>query len=117
MAEKQVPLSVSERHKILFIENTPKEELISYGKQYFAKGMLYDALEYFEKANEESLINEVKEKSIEEADLVLYQNVCRSLKREMSREELLRLKENAQKLGKESVSNSVNTYLVSKEKK
>lgn len=117
MAEKEVPLSVAERHKILFIESTPKEELISYGKKYLSKGMLYDALEYFEKAGAEDYMNQIKEKSIEEGDIVLYQNVCHSLKQEMGKDELIKLKENAEKMGKESVSNSVAILLISKEKK
>lgn len=116
MAEIKVPLSVKLRHKKLFLEKTPKEELIELGKKYLSKGMLYDALEYFEKANDEKLMFEIKEKSIEEADLVLYQNVCRALKIEMIREELLKLKENAKTMGKESVSENVDVYLIIKEK-
>lgn len=117
MSDKEVPLSVSLRHKILFLEKTPKEELIEIGKKYFSKGMLFDALEYFEKAQDEKLLLEIKQKSLEEADIVLYQNVCRALKLEMKEDELIRLKECAEKMGKESVAQSASLYMISKEKK
>ncbi|MCX7829659.1 MAG: hypothetical protein N2445_01165 [Acidobacteria bacterium] len=117
MAANEVPLTIAERHKILFQDNTPKEVLIEYGKKYLAKEMLYDALEYFEKAQANRLIEEIKRKSVEEADFVLYQNVCRALKIELDINEMTKLKENAMKMGKDSVASAVAMYLISKEKK
>ncbi len=117
MSDKEIPLSVSSRHRVLFLENSPKEVLIEIGKKYFSKGMLYDALEYFEKAQDENLMLEIKEKSIELADLVLYQNVCRAMKIEINKDELVRLKEYAEKMGKESVAQNTSLYLISRGKK
>lgn len=117
MSNKEVPFPVSLRHKILFMEQVPKEELVEIGEKYFSKGMLYDALEYFEKAQDENLMLEIKEKSIELADLVLYQNVCRAMKVEINKDELVRLKEYAEKMGKESVAQNTSLYLISREKK
>ena len=116
MPERTVPLSVQERHKLLFIEKTPKEELMEWGKAHMDKGLLHDALEYYEKAGSAENLNEIRRRAIEEADLVLYQSACRSLKLDPVKEELLALREAARNSGKQSVEDQVSLLVVSKEK-
>jgi hypothetical protein len=117
MALKEVPLSVFERHEVLFGENTPKEELLQIGISYFNKGLIYDALEYFEKCDNRDYLEKIKHIAIEEGDLLLYQSSLKALKEEIKREDLLKLKENSIKMGKISVSDEVDFLLVNREKK
>jgi len=61
--------------------------------------LIYDALEYFEKCDDKEYLEKIKSTAIEEGDLLLYQSSLRALKEEIVREDLLKLKENAIKIG------------------
>lgn len=117
MKKIDIPLSVKERHRILFSKDTDRNVLVEIGKAYFERNLLYDALEYFEKLNDVEYLTRIKEKSIEEADLLLYEYTMKALKKEMEKDELLKLRDNAQKMGKHSVASNVLIFLISKGEK
>lgn len=116
MPKVEVPLTIFERHKILFKEGTSRDELIGIGVSYFEKEMLYDALEYFEKAQQKDSIEKIKALAIKEGDLLLYQNCMKALEMEPQKDDLLKLKENAIQMGKLSVSEQIDFLLPKGEK-
>ena len=116
MAVGIVPLSVAERHKKLFTEDTPKEELIEWGLSHEKEGMYHDALEYFARASSRGDLERLLSMAVEEADLVLFINTVKALGEEHRLDDLRRLRDNAERLGKQSVSAQAASLLVIKEK-
>jgi hypothetical protein len=117
MDERSVPLSVAQRHKILFTENTPPNELIEWGNSHLKAGLYHDALEYFFKARSREDLERLLNMAVDEADLVLFLNTVKALGEEHRSGDLTRLKERALKLGKPSIAEQAASLLVIKEKK
>ncbi|HQQ47098.1 MAG TPA: hypothetical protein PK747_06775 [Acidobacteriota bacterium] len=116
MADRVVPLSVAERHKRLFTEDTPKEELTAWGLSHEKEGMYHDALEYFARAASKGDLERLLSLAVEEADLVLFINTVKALGEEHRLDDLRRLRDKAEKLGKQSVAAQAASLLVIKEK-
>jgi len=116
VADRTVPLSVADRHKKLFIENTPKDELVEWGLSHEKQGLYHDALEYFSRAGATGDIERLLALAVEEADLVLFLNTIKALGEEQRTDDLRRLRERAEKLGKESVAAQAAGLLVMKDK-
>jgi hypothetical protein len=104
MDERVVPLPVAQRHKLLFIENTPKDELIKWGRSHLNAGLCHDALEYFDKAGSAEDLENLLHLAVQEVDLVLFLNTLKAMGEEHRAGELSELRENALKLGKESIA-------------
>jgi len=112
MAAETVPLSIAQRHKLLFTAPAPAAELRRWGDLHRDKGLLHDALEFYAGAKAADAIGTLAERAVAEADLVLYLNACRALGRDPDRAVLGRLKETAARLGKESVAQKVDLLIV-----
>lgn len=112
MASESVPVTIAQRHKLLFNAPPPPAELVRLGDRYREKGLLHDALEFYAVAKERVAIEALCAQAVESADLVLYLNARRALGAEPSPEELRRLQAGALGLGKESVAKKVDLLLV-----
>ena len=114
MNDRLVPLSVKERHRILFMEATPKEEIIDWGKAHLEAGLYHDALEYFDRAQSKENLLILVDCAVKEVDLVLLLNTFKALNEEPDKGNLLKLKENALKSGKSSVAQQAAIMLIPK---
>lgn len=114
MASHKFPLSVADKHQILFVKPLPPAELSSWGKTYGAAGQPHDALEFYQAAKDEPALKALTDKAIEDADLVLFLNACRALGVEPPVAQLEALKARAASLGMEGVVKRASTLLAPK---
>ncbi|MEJ2366957.1 MAG: hypothetical protein P8Z49_01050 [Acidobacteriota bacterium] len=114
MAKYSVPVSVSDRHRLLFNNSPSSSELSRWGNAHHDAGLLHDALEFYKAAKDEASLARLEGEAVEAADLVLYVNTCRALGGEPRTEDLKKLKENALALGKKTVAARVDVLLIPK---
>ena len=112
MASSTVPVTIAQRHKLLYNSPPPPAELVRWGDRYRDKGLLHDALEFYAAAKEERAILALCAQALETADLVLYLNARRARSLDPDHEELRRLRACAVGQGKESVARRVDLLLL-----
>jgi len=112
MASETVPLSIAQRHKLLFTTPAPAVELRRLGDLHREKGLLHDALEFYAGAKAPDAIEALANQANDEGDLVLYLNTCRALGRDPDRDALRRMRDVAIRLGKESIAQKVDLLIV-----
>ena len=100
MASSTVPVTIAQRHKLLYNSPPPPAELVRWGDRYRDKGLLHDA------------ILALCAQALETADLVLYLNARRARSLDPDHEELRRLRACAVGQGKESVARRVDLLLL-----
>ncbi len=74
--------------------------LVEYGESFFELELYNDAVDFFEKANYEEGLKEIKKLAIESGDLFLYRRCCKALKTKENTSELRELAEKAKEAGK-----------------
>jgi hypothetical protein len=111
MASLKFPLSVAGKQQALFVKPLPANELSAWGQTYQDGGQLYDALEFFQAAQDRPAMEALCEKAVDGADLVLFLNVCRALGSDPSPAKLQALQQRALASGLESVAKRVHTLL------
>lgn len=94
------PLSVAEKQKVLYLGGASPDVKRSWGERYEQAGLLHDALDFFAAAGDRAALLRLMDKAVEEADLLLLQNVHRALGEPLSHDRLLRLEARARELGK-----------------
>ncbi|MGC8762294.1 MAG: hypothetical protein ACP5VN_01470 [Acidobacteriota bacterium] len=97
---QKFPLSVAEKQKILYLGGASPELRRSWGERYEQAGLLHDALEFFAAAQDRGALERIAGKAVEEADLLLLQNVFRALGEPLPPDLLLRLEGRGRELGK-----------------
>jgi tetratricopeptide (TPR) repeat protein len=73
-------LSCLKKRDLLHSPNTSPEELSQYGREYLQANRLVDALDFFEKAQDQEGIRQVKKIGLEEGDFFLLQQSSKLLK-------------------------------------
>lgn len=111
MALDTVPVSIAQRHKLLFTTKTSAVELRRLGDLYREKGLLHDALEFYRAAAADDALQGLADSAVAEGDLVLYTNACRALAFEPERAQLEALANSAKLLGKECTAQKVELFL------
>ncbi len=116
MVQVSVPVSIASRHKLLYNQPAPPEQLSTIGDQYKESGLLHDALEFFSVARAKDRLELIASLAVKEADLVLYLNAEKAAGREPQKEKLEELKDSALRLQKNSIARKVDLLLVPKGK-
>jgi|GEM_PF-963214 len=104
MASIGVPLTIVQKHKVLFSDPLPAAELSALGDAYADKEIWHEALDFYEGAQNTERIEQVKKAAQADADLVLYLNACRALGAAPDSGELSALKDKAASLGKKATA-------------
>ena len=115
MGKPNYPLTIAEKHKVLYWEPLPEAELAALGDLYAEQELWHDALEFYEKAGDEDRLRQVRDTALSTADLVLFLNACRCLGAPPDEEGLKRLKAKGLELGKEATAERVDGLLLGKE--
>jgi hypothetical protein len=115
MAKPIYPLTIAEKHKVLYREPLPEAELVALGDLYTEKELWHDALEFYEKAGDKDRLRQVRDTALSTADLVLFLNACRCLGAAPDEAGLKRLKAKGLELGKEATAERVDGLLMGKE--
>lgn len=101
MAKKlELPDPLSKRD-IIFGEDTPREDLIAYGKAFLEQEQIYDALSCFAQAKAHDEIEKIAEIAMEEGDAALWQETLIVRGKKADPEEWRQLAKRAEALGKE----------------
>jgi len=111
MASLKFPLSVAEKQQALFVKPLPAGELSAWGRTYQDAGQTYDALDFYQAAKDRPAMENLADKAVEAADLVLFLNVCRALGCDPAPSQLKDLQKRALAAGLESVAKRVHTLL------
>lgn len=113
MASAKFPLTVAEKHKILFTNPEPPAELSAWGSTYEKAGNLHDALEFYQAAQDTPALERLLDVAVETADLLLLLNTCKALGIPPSKSHLQALQDRAHSAGKAETARRVSLFLVS----
>lgn len=113
MASAKFPLTVAEKHKILFTNPEPPAELSAWGSTYEKAGNLHDALEFYQAAQDRPALERLLNGAVETADLLLLLNTCKALGIPPSKSHLQALQDRAHSAGKAETARRVSLFLVS----
>lgn len=86
MNDKRLP-DYREKQKILYIDKKPAKVLIDYGDQFFKRGQIADALEFYQRASYEQGLEKIKTLSEGQGDAMIFQQAMKALNRKISPEE------------------------------
>ena len=76
------------------------EELTAYGQYYETEGLIYDAVDFYERAGAVDQLKGLLEGAKQDGDAFLFRRLCRILGQDSAREDWLTLAERAEALGK-----------------
>lgn len=93
-------LTYLEKRKILNSNEIDQNMLVAYGNLYLEKGVLNDALDFFEKAHFEEGIRKIRLLGLGEGDVFIFKKASKMLKIENSEDDWNRVGEKAMELGK-----------------
>ncbi len=113
MVQHRFPLSVADKHHLLFLSSTPPAQLTAMGDRYREAGLLHDALEFYQAAKDGPALERLLGEAVERCDLVLLLNAFRALEKDPRPDALAALREKAAGAGKESVAARAASLLVS----
>jgi len=80
-----------EKQKLIYIDNSPKEVLITYGDLCRSANRIFDALEFYQKAKHGPGLREIMAESISLGDAMLYEQAAKALGAAPSTEEWNRI--------------------------
>jgi|YelNatPaOPRAMG01_1025707.scaffolds.fasta_scaffold02102_23 hypothetical protein len=112
MASAKFPLTVAEKHKILFTNSEPPAELSAWGSTYEKAGNLHDALEFYQAAGDKPAMERLLTVAVESADLLLFLNTCKALGIPPGKGHLQALQDRARSAGKAETARKVSLFLV-----
>ncbi|HOW57889.1 MAG TPA: hypothetical protein PKZ12_07790, partial [Smithellaceae bacterium] len=70
MVDKRLP-DYRSKQKILYVDNTPADELVRFGDMFLADGIISDALDFYAKAKNTSGIQRIKQLALASGDVML----------------------------------------------
>jgi hypothetical protein len=99
MAGKRLPNCLKKRN-LLNSNKADRSELIRLGEQYLQEEQLSDTIDFYQKAEYQEGLSQLKERAILDGDYFLYHRLVKALQDTPEREEWLRLGDNAFNQGK-----------------
>jgi hypothetical protein len=72
------------KQKILYLDSTSPDDLISYGDLFLEAGAYSDALDFFQKSNHNEGIQKIKNIAFDSGDVMLFQRAAKALNLELS---------------------------------
>jgi hypothetical protein len=84
-----------EKQKILYIDRRSTEGLIGYGDRSLEANLIFDALEFYQKAKHRPGLEKILEMAMSTGDAMLFEQAAKALRREYSAEEWDRLGQRA----------------------
>jgi hypothetical protein len=71
------------KQKILYVEKVNPHVLQNYGDIFLEEGLLPDALDFYQKANDSSGMQKIKDIAFDRGDVMLFQQAARALHLEL----------------------------------
>jgi tetratricopeptide (TPR) repeat protein len=71
------------KQKILYVDKVNPNELQNYGNSFFEEGLFPDALDFYQKANDNGGIQKIKDIAFERGDVMLFQQAAKALHLEL----------------------------------
>ena len=71
------------KQKILYIDKVNPHVLQNYGNLFLEEGLLSDALDFYQKANDNSGMQKIKDISFDRGDVMLFQQAAKALHMEL----------------------------------
>lgn len=93
-------LSSLEKRDLLNRSAVAVSRLVQWGDQYREAGLLNDAIDFYERANDSEALEALRETISEQGDVFLYGRILKALGREASPQEWIDIGEKARGLGK-----------------
>lgn len=103
MARKEF-LSCLEKRELLNQSATSVDSLARWGRQFEDQGSVFDAVDFYAKANDREALDRLMKRAAGEGDVFLFKQVCRALKYEPGREEWIEIAKKAEEAGKLSLA-------------
>lgn len=97
-------LSCLAKRDLLNQVDAPVSALLNWGKIYEEADLVYDAVDFYEKAGAKEALTALMEKARDEGDFFLFFRACRALGREAAPEEWIAVGKRAEELGKTSLA-------------
>jgi len=72
------------KQKILYLDKTSPDDLIRYGNLFLEAGAYSDALDFFQKSNNNEGIQKIKNIAYDSGDVMLFQRAAKALNMELS---------------------------------
>lgn len=69
-----------DKQRIIYIDTRSERDLIAYGDAFFEAGKMFDAIEYYQKANYTPGLEKIKGMAEQSGDVMLFQQVLKPLK-------------------------------------
>jgi len=99
MARKD-SLSCLDKRDLLNQPAASLETLSYWGRKFEEAGSVFDAVDFYAKANEREALDRLLKSALDEGDAFLFKQICRALKYETGPKEWLALAKRAEELGK-----------------
>lgn len=80
---KKLP-NYQEKQRILYIDHQSERDLIAYGDAFLEAGKMFDALECYQRVNYSNGLEKIKGMAERSGDVMLFQQVLKSLKLHVS---------------------------------
>lgn len=80
---KKLP-NYQEKQRILYIDHRSERDLIAYGDAFLEAGKIFDALEFFQRVNYRDGLEKIKGIAEHSGDVMLFQQVLKPLKLNIS---------------------------------
>jgi hypothetical protein len=72
------------KQKILYLDNINSDALIHYGDSFLEAGAYSDALDFFQKSNNNKGVQKIKNIAFDSGDVMLFQHAAKALNLELS---------------------------------
>lgn len=82
MVDKRLP-DYRLKQKILYIDNTPEDELARFGDMFLAAGIISDALDFYQKAKNIEGIQKIKQIALTSGDVMLFMRAVKITNEEL----------------------------------
>ena len=82
MSIKKIP-DYRLKQKLLYIEKVDPHVLQNYGDMFIEEGILSDALDFYQKANDNSGMQKIKDIAVDRGDVMLFQQAAKALHLEL----------------------------------
>jgi hypothetical protein len=99
MAVKEL-LTCLEKRELLNESVVSVDKLLEWGQRFEEAGLIYDAVNFFEKAGARDDLARLLDEAKSEGNLFLVNRLCKALKTELTKQEWLAIGEEAERAGK-----------------